>query len=85
MHNGVFQSLEQVIEFYNNGGGVGHRLEVPNQTLSADSLQLSPKEQQKLISFMNTLTESVPQEVAPESLPVSTVKQWNSRKVGGEY
>jgi cytochrome c peroxidase len=42
MHNGVFKTLEELIDFYDTGGGAGHKLVVPNQTLSSDSLKLSP-------------------------------------------
>ena len=28
MHNGVFKTMEQVIEFYNTGGGAGHGLKI---------------------------------------------------------
>jgi cytochrome c peroxidase len=41
MHNGVFSTLQQVIDFYDGGGGAGRGLAVPNQTLSADSLRLT--------------------------------------------
>lgn len=57
MHNGVFNTLEEVIEFYNKGGGVGLGFSVPNQTLPSDELNLNPKEQKDLISFMKTLTD----------------------------
>jgi len=44
MHNGVFTTLEQVIDFYNKGGGAGLGYKVDNQTLAADKLNLSKKE-----------------------------------------
>jgi cytochrome c peroxidase len=55
MHNGVFKSMDEVIDFYNKGGGAGMGLKVPNQTLSADALQLSPKEKTELIDFIKSL------------------------------
>ncbi|GIZ10508.1 cytochrome-c peroxidase [Flavobacterium sp. UMI-01] len=57
MHNGVFNTLEEVIEFYNKGGGVGLGLPVPNQTLPSDPLNLDEKEQKALIAFMKTLSD----------------------------
>ncbi len=57
MHNGVFQTLEEVIDFYNKGGGIGHGYEVENQTLPSDSLNLTAKEQKALIAFIKTLTD----------------------------
>jgi cytochrome c peroxidase len=85
MHNGVFTTLSQVIDFYDAGGGLGHGLLVPNQTLSPDSLHLTPQEKQYLIVFIQSLTENIPTEMAPLSLPLSSNKQWNNRKVGGLY
>lgn len=58
MHNGVFQTLDEVIEWYNNGGGVGHGFQVENQTASADSLRLTPKDVKLLKQFMESLTET---------------------------
>jgi cytochrome c peroxidase len=55
-HNGAYNTLEEVVDFYNNGGGAGLGLDVPNQTLPADSLHLSDQEQKDLIAFMQALT-----------------------------
>lgn len=69
MHNGVYQNMEQVLEFYDRGGGAGHGLEVPYQTLAEDPLNLTSAEKSALISFMNALTDtSVPANV-PDRLP----------------
>lgn len=57
-HNGAYQNLESVIEFYNDGGGAGIGLDVSNQTLSSDSLHLSNSEKEALILFMESLTET---------------------------
>ncbi len=85
MHNGVFKNLNQVMEFYNNGGGVGHGLVVPNQTLSADSIGLSNNEVLAIIAFMKSLDEELSIDPKPASLPISSKKVLNSRKPGGEY
>lgn len=85
MHNGAFDTLEEVIDFYNSGGGVGKKLNVPNQTLSSDSLKLSKKETNQLISFLKSLTEDVIFEKPPHNLPKSKRKEFNARKVGGSY
>lgn len=60
MHNGAFRNMEQVIEFYDKGGGNGIGLSVPNQTLSAMPLRLTTKEKKALIAFMNALTDKDP-------------------------
>lgn len=57
MHNGVFNTLEEVVTFYNKGGGTGFNLHVDNQTLPSDALELTPKEERALIAFMKTLTD----------------------------
>jgi cytochrome c peroxidase len=85
MHNGVFKNLNQVMEFYNNGGGVGHGLDVPNQTLSADSIGLSTDEIEAIVAFMKSLDEELRIDSTPTSLPISSKKVLNSRKPGGEY
>lgn len=85
MHNGVFSTLTQVIDFYDGGGGAGRGLIVSNQTLSADSLKLSPQEKKYLITFIESLTEKIPQETPPVALPLSANKALNNRKVGGQY
>jgi len=58
MHNGVYTTLEEVMEFYNNGGGKGLRIAPPNQTLPFDKLNLSKKEIRDIISFMKALTDT---------------------------
>ncbi|ASZ10344.1 cytochrome C peroxidase [Chitinophaga pendula] len=58
MHNGAFSSLEEVMEFYNNGGGAGMGIAIEGQTLQKDALHLSQQEQQDVISFMRTLTDT---------------------------
>lgn len=60
MHNGAFRNMEQVIDFYDKGGGNGIGLSVPNQTLSAVPLLLTPEEKKALIAFMTALTDKDP-------------------------
>ncbi|WP_396634617.1 cytochrome-c peroxidase [Maribacter sp. R86514] len=57
MHNGVYKTLEEVVEFYNVGGGQGMGLDVPYQTLPSDSLNLTNTESKAIIAFMKTLTD----------------------------
>ena len=57
MHNGVFKTLEEVVSFYNKGGGQGLGYEVENQTLPFDKLNLTVKEEKALVAFMKTLTD----------------------------
>ncbi len=59
MHNGAFQSLETLMEFYNQGGGAGMGLSVPSQTLSSAKLNLTEKEKNDIIAFLNALTDDI--------------------------
>ena len=58
MHNGVYKDLEQVIDFYNLGGGGGLGFDLEHQTLPFDELDLTDKEQKAIIAFLNTLTDT---------------------------
>jgi cytochrome c peroxidase len=58
MHNGAFETLEEVLEFYNLGGGQGMGLDVSYQTLPSDHLELTKDEIQAIIAFMKTLTDN---------------------------
>ena len=55
MHNGIYKTLEQVMEFYDNGGGAGLGMKLSNQTLSRDPLHLTAKEKGDIIAFMESL------------------------------
>jgi cytochrome c peroxidase len=85
MHNGVFQTLDQVIDLYDAGGGAGKKLIIGNQTLSSDSLKLSKEEKSELLAFIRSLNENIIFETPPLALPASAGKELNKRKVGGEY
>jgi cytochrome c peroxidase len=85
MHNGVFNTLEEVIDFYNAGGGAGKGLKLDNQTLSSDSLELTKQEKKDLIAFIKSLNEDIPLDKPPLQLPVSSVKILNQRKINGHY
>ena len=55
MHNGVFSTLEEVMDFYNRGGGVGLGIKIPNQTLPFDKLELNENERNEIIAFIKSL------------------------------
>jgi len=57
MHNGVYTKLEEVIDFYHKGGGVGHGFDIKNQTLPFDSLSLSQNDKNDLLKFMLSLSD----------------------------
>jgi cytochrome c peroxidase len=58
MHNGVYDSLEEVIEFYNRGGGKGLGLFIENQTLPEDRLHLSSFEKNAIVAFLKSLNDT---------------------------
>ncbi|MBB6129720.1 cytochrome-c peroxidase [Mucilaginibacter lappiensis] len=55
MHNGVFKTLDEVMDFYNKGGGTGLGIKIDNQTLPFDKLNLSAKESKDIIAFIKSL------------------------------
>jgi cytochrome c peroxidase len=57
MHNGVYPTLEQVVDFYNRGGGAGIGATVPGQTLPDTPLDLTVREQKVLVAFLQTLDD----------------------------
>lgn len=58
MHNGVYQTLEEVVAFYNRGGGRGLGLPISNQTLPEEKLHLTDTEQKAIIAFMHALNDT---------------------------
>ncbi|SMC62590.1 cytochrome-c peroxidase [Pedobacter nyackensis] len=58
MHNGAYTTLEQVLDFYNRGGGAGIGIKLDNQTLSPDPLNLTKQEIKNIIAFLKTLDDN---------------------------
>ncbi len=85
MHNGSFSTLNQVIDFYDAGGGTGRGLKLNNQTLPGDSLHLSARDKKEILAFIDALNEDIEFEKPPEKLPASKNKSLNTRRVGGQY
>ena len=85
MHNGVFSTMDEVIDFYDKGGGVGRKLVVENQTLDTAPLQLTSDEKSNLLAFLKSLDENITFDKPPKALPSSSIRSLNKRKVGGEY
>ncbi|TYC18076.1 methylamine utilization protein [Bizionia gelidisalsuginis] len=57
MHNGVYKTLDEVMTFYNNGGGSALGIQLEHQTLPSDALNLSDDEIKAIIDFMNSLED----------------------------
>ncbi len=86
MHNGAYETLDKVLEFYNEGGGAGLGLDIPHQTLGDDKLHLSTKEVAQLKAFMISLTDTTNLTDLPKKLPAFPDSlRINTRKIGGSY
>lgn len=86
MHNGVYNTLEEVVDFYNRGGGAGMGMDLPHQTLPFDNLQFNQQEMGDLVSFMEALTDTVGMTSVPKILPkFEHHPEWNKRELGGTY
>lgn len=69
MHNGVYKTLDEVIDFYNRGGGAGIGIRLPNQTLPTNKLNLTDTEIQDLKAFIESLTDLSPVTAVPTHFP----------------
>jgi cytochrome c peroxidase len=69
MHNGGFKTLEEVVEFYNDGGGRGRGLDVLSQDSKVTKLDLTEQQKKDLVSFMKSLGDLVPPPAVPASVP----------------
>src|SRR5262249_54429208 len=52
MHNGAFNTLEEVVDFYNDGGGRGRGLDVYSQDGKVAKLDLTEGQKKDLVSFL---------------------------------
>lgn len=59
MHNGVYTTLEEVMDFYNRGGGAGIGIEQEYQTLPPDPLNLTNQEIDDIIAFIKSLNDNI--------------------------
>jgi len=85
MHNGAYKTLDEVMTFYNNGGGAGVGLYLEYQTLGADKLNLNKKEISQIIAFMKSLSDTSFLNKTPQKLPIINNTKLNTRIIGGNY
>lgn len=69
MHNGIFRTLEEIVEFYNDGGGRGRGIEVISQDSKVEKLNLNSQQKADLISFLKSLDNLEPPPVVPATVP----------------
>lgn len=74
MHNGAFKTLEEVVEFYNDGGGRGRGQNPYSQDSKVAKLDLTEQQKKDLVAFLKSLNDlSAPPAVpvnVPSGLPV---------------
>lgn len=71
MHNGIFATLEDVVEFYDQGGG-----DDPQKSSLLTSLNLSGGEKRALIAFLESLSGDDVVVAAPEPLEYQLIENW---------
>jgi cytochrome c peroxidase len=64
MHNGIFYTLEEVVEFYDRGGGAA-----PNKSPLMKPLGLTAQEKKDLVAFLESLSMDEPLIVKSPVLP----------------
>ena len=69
MHNGLFRTLEEVVEFYNDGGGRGRGVEVISQDAKVAKLNLTEDQRRDLIHFLRALDSLEPPPIVPAKVP----------------
>jgi parallel beta-helix repeat protein len=69
MHNGKFQTLQEVILFYQKGGGAGEGLELENLDDKIRRFALTEDEQKDLVAFMGSLTDESSRPEIPPRVP----------------
>jgi cytochrome c peroxidase len=69
MHNGAFKTLEDVVDFYNDGGGRGRGLDVYSQDSKVAKLDLTERQKKDLVSFLKSLDDTAPPPQKPASAP----------------
>ncbi len=69
MHNGAFKTLEEVVEFYNDGGGRGRGQDAYSQDSKVAKLDLTEQQKKDLVAFMKSLNDLAAPPVVPASVP----------------
>lgn len=69
MHNGAFKTLEEVVEFYNDGGGRGRGQDAYSQDSKVAKLNLTEQQKKDLVAFLKSLNDLSPPPVVPATVP----------------
>jgi cytochrome c peroxidase len=65
MHNGAYATLDDVMTFYEHGGGAGLGARLSNPTLPTARLHLTAAERKEVIAFLRSLTDTIPPVTRP--------------------
>jgi cytochrome c peroxidase len=94
MHNGVYKTLEQVVDFYNDMAGMNFISDMrpgmkglPFFMILPQKLNLTPEEKTDLVLFLKSLDDTSSARNVPRRLPVLTgrYERINNRVLGGIY
>ena len=69
MHNGAFKTLEEVVEFYNDGGGRGRGQDAYSQDSKVAKLNLTEQQKKDLVAFLKSLNDLSSPPVVPATVP----------------
>jgi cytochrome c peroxidase len=69
MHNAAFRTLEEVVDFYDQGGSVGLGLAVPRQDPAVRSLHLTAAQKSDMVAFLRALEQDRPLDRKPDRVP----------------
>lgn len=70
MHNGSFATLEEVVDFYAEGGGRAiNRVQIENVDSFIQGFTLTPQERDDLVAFLRALTDESERPDIPEQVP----------------
>jgi parallel beta-helix repeat protein len=83
MHNGKYKTLQEVVLFYQKGGGAGEGLELPNLDDKIRRFALTEDEQRDLIAFLGSLTDETNRPEIPERVPSGLPVVARLRTAGG--
>jgi cytochrome c peroxidase len=94
MHNGVYRTLEQVVDFYDKAAGMQFIrdmrpdvTDIPFFTILPIGLKLTSAEKTDLIAFIRALTDTSAAASVPRHLPAfeAPFAKLNTRTIGGDY
>jgi parallel beta-helix repeat protein len=71
MHNGMFNTLDEVLDFYAGGGGRSHGFKGSQLDDKIRKFDLSHEERKDLVAFMHALTDESNKPTIPKSVPSS--------------